>query len=113
MAHRITTAHGEIAWDHFGDGPPVVLVHGRPSRSVLWRNIAPLLADRHSVYALDLLGFDQWEGELGQRLWLRNVRGFDEQDTLTSSRCSTRCRHPPATSEASRTDGCRLRSAPG
>jgi pimeloyl-ACP methyl ester carboxylesterase len=25
--------------------------------------------------------FDQWEGELGHQLWLRNVRGFDEQDT--------------------------------
>jgi len=25
--------------------------------------------------------FDQWEGEQGQQLWLRNVRGFDEQHT--------------------------------
>lgn len=25
--------------------------------------------------------FDQWEGERGHQLWLRNVRGFDEQDT--------------------------------
>ena len=25
--------------------------------------------------------FDQWEGERGHQLWIRNVRGFDEQDT--------------------------------
>ena len=25
--------------------------------------------------------FDQWEGERGHRLWLRNVAGFDEQHT--------------------------------
>ncbi len=25
--------------------------------------------------------FDQWEGEAGHQLWLRNVIGLDEQDT--------------------------------
>ncbi len=43
LTRRSATAHGEIAWDRLGDGPPVVLVHGTPSRSVLWRDVAPLL----------------------------------------------------------------------
>ncbi|MBA3309788.1 MAG: alpha/beta hydrolase [Nocardioidaceae bacterium] len=198
LAQRASLTHGQVAWDVMGDGPPVVLVHGTPSRSVLWRDVAPLLAERFTVYVFDLLGygqsernaeqavsirvhgevlaelvqtwsleapalvghdiggaavlrahllegtgaqsivlvdavvlrpwitattrhlkahldvyrtmpthifrevaaahlrtateqpmgpaafaayFDQWEGEIGQRLWLRNVRGFDEQDT--------------------------------
>lgn len=25
--------------------------------------------------------FEQWEGERGHQLWIRNVRGFDERDT--------------------------------
>lgn len=25
--------------------------------------------------------FDQWEGETGRQMWLRKVRGFNEQDT--------------------------------
>jgi pimeloyl-ACP methyl ester carboxylesterase len=56
LERRAATTHGEIAWDVFGHGPPVVLVHGTPSRSVLWRNIVPVLAERFTVYAFDLLG---------------------------------------------------------
>lgn len=152
VAH--TTRHYRPRRDRLGppgDGPPVVLVHGTPSRSVLWRNVAPALAghdigvatvlrahllegmpackDRprrrgrappvdHSDHpshqgpprrlphhahtrlprgrrstsayrhrAADGAGafaayFDQWEGERGHQLWLRNVCGFDEQDTV-------------------------------
>jgi len=35
LPRRVKTAHGEIAYDVLGDGPPVVLVHGTPGRSVL------------------------------------------------------------------------------
>jgi pimeloyl-ACP methyl ester carboxylesterase len=48
---------GEIAWDRFGDGPPVVLVHGTPSSSFLWRGVVARLSDRFSVYVFDLLGY--------------------------------------------------------
>lgn len=71
LKRRAATTHGEIAWDVHGDGPPVVLTHGTPSRSVLWRNVVPVLADRFAVYAFDLLGFGQSERSADQRLSIR------------------------------------------
>jgi pimeloyl-ACP methyl ester carboxylesterase len=40
-----------------GDGPPVVLIHGLASRGDDWAPLLPALANDHSVYALDLLGY--------------------------------------------------------
>jgi pimeloyl-ACP methyl ester carboxylesterase len=71
LSRRAATAHGEIAWELFGDGPPVVLVHGTPGRSVLWRGIVPLLAQRHAVYVLDLLGFGESERHEDQDVSVR------------------------------------------
>jgi pimeloyl-ACP methyl ester carboxylesterase len=71
LERRATTAHGEIAWEVYGHGPPVVLVHGTPSRSVLWRNVVPVLAERFTVYVFDLLGFGQSERSETQRLSIR------------------------------------------
>ncbi|MFI9025287.1 alpha/beta fold hydrolase [Streptomyces sp. NPDC053560] len=48
---------GEVATGVFGDGPPVVLVHGTPASSYLWRNAVPTLDRHHTVYVWDLLGF--------------------------------------------------------
>ena len=53
----MSLSQGTVAFDVFGDGPPVVLVHGTPSRSCIWRNVAPALAGRHAVYVFDLPGF--------------------------------------------------------
>ena len=38
-----------VAWGVIGDGPPVVLVHGTPFSSQVWRRIAPLAATRRRV----------------------------------------------------------------
>ena len=47
-----------IAWAAVGAGEPVVLIHGTPSSSYIWRNVAPRLAEAgHRVFAFDLLGF--------------------------------------------------------
>src|SRR5215212_2763301 len=46
--------------------PPVVLVHGTPTRSYLWRNIVPALAEHRSVYVYDLLGYGESEKGEGQ-----------------------------------------------
>ena len=53
------TSAGEVACEVFGEGPPVVLVHGTPTRSYLWRNVTPSLTERNSVYVYDLLGFGE------------------------------------------------------
>ena len=40
-----------------GEGDPVILLHGLPSRSYLWRNVIPEIDDNKKVIAIDFLGF--------------------------------------------------------
>lgn len=56
---RHVVVDGErIAYADQGDGSPVVLIHGTPSHSFIWRNVAPAVRDAgHRVLAFDLLGF--------------------------------------------------------
>jgi pimeloyl-ACP methyl ester carboxylesterase len=65
LRQRTRVSGGEIAFDVFGNGPPVVLVHGTPSRSYIWRNVAAALAERHVVHVFDLLGFGDSEKHEG------------------------------------------------
>ncbi len=52
------TFHGDaVRWGAEGEGEPLVLLHGTPFSSVVWRRIAPHLARRRRVYAFDLLGY--------------------------------------------------------
>ncbi len=63
---RVRTEGGEVAYGVYGEGSPVVLVHGTPSRSLIWRGVVPRLAGRHTVYVYDLPGFGEsgrWEGQ--------------------------------------------------
>jgi pimeloyl-ACP methyl ester carboxylesterase len=59
--HRLTETFEwqgrSIAWDRFGDGPPLVLLHGTPWSSNLWRPIADTLACRFTVYLWDMPGY--------------------------------------------------------
>jgi len=57
LGRRATLSRGPVAWDVLGSGPPVVLVHGTPSWSYLWRNVAPALARHFTVYLFDLPGY--------------------------------------------------------
>ena len=57
LRRRLTLSGGEIAYDVLGYGPPLILVHGTPSRSYIWRDVAMRLADRFTLYVYDLLGF--------------------------------------------------------
>ena len=44
--------------DGEGDGRPVVLVHGTPSHSYIWREIIPPLeSESYRLLAFDLLGY--------------------------------------------------------
>ena len=40
-----------------GEGPAVLLLHGFPETHLMWRDIAPLLADRFTVVCADLRGY--------------------------------------------------------
>ena len=66
LGERQGTSVGEVAYEVFGEGPPVVLVHGTPTRSYLWRNIVPALAEHRSVYVYDLLGYGESEKGKGR-----------------------------------------------
>ncbi len=57
LGGRVRTGCGEVAYGVYGEGSPVVLVHGTPSRSRIWRGVVPRLAERHAVYVYDLPGF--------------------------------------------------------
>ena len=63
---RVETGVGGVAYGVFGEGPPMVLVHGTPSRSFLWRGVVGRLAERHAVYVYDLPGFGRSERYEGQ-----------------------------------------------
>lgn len=63
------TPDGTIRWEVFGSGgSPVVLVHGTPYSSFLWRDVAPALSRDHRVYVFDLLGYGQSDKLSGQDL---------------------------------------------
>lgn len=50
-----------VRWGMLGDGPPLVAIHGTPFSSQVWRRVVPHLADRHTVYFFDLVGYGQSE----------------------------------------------------
>src|SRR3984957_16117772 len=41
----------------YGNGAPVLIVHGFPRTSLMWRNVAPQLASNHTVICVDLRGY--------------------------------------------------------
>lgn len=47
----------EIAYRIGGSGPPLLLLHGYPQTSYMWRKVAPALAKRFTVVASDLRGY--------------------------------------------------------
>jgi pimeloyl-ACP methyl ester carboxylesterase len=55
-----------IAWDAFGSGPALVLVHGTPFSSYVWRRVAREASRRWRVHVFDLLGYGQSSMRDGQ-----------------------------------------------
>lgn len=46
-----------VAYRELGEGPPVLLLHGWPTSSYLWRDVMPAIARANRVIAIDLPGF--------------------------------------------------------
>lgn len=78
LGEEFETPGGTMRWRRFGDGDdPVVLVHGTPYSSFLWRDIAPALARTRTVFVFDHLGFGRSEQREGQDLGLAaHARNF-------------------------------------
>ncbi|MEO3810190.1 alpha/beta fold hydrolase [Sphaerisporangium sp. B11E5] len=71
----VPTRFGRVRVYRFGDGdgPPLVLLHGRAATSVMWLPNLAALAERRRVYTLDLLG----EGGLSEQT--APIGGPDDQ----------------------------------
>lgn len=59
-----------------GAGEPVVLIHGFPTSSHLWRDLAPIIPDGHRVVVLDLLGYGRSDPPKGRDL---SIKGHAER----------------------------------
>lgn len=66
--NRAKVAGGELAYHDVGSGPPVLLVHGFPLSSHVWRGLIPALAPVHRVLAPDLLGLGDSDKPVDARL---------------------------------------------
>jgi pimeloyl-ACP methyl ester carboxylesterase len=54
------TLHGQrVSYRTAGSGPPLLLLHGIANSSETWARVAPLLSERFTVIAPDLLGHGQ------------------------------------------------------
>ncbi|GGV61003.1 oxidoreductase [Streptomyces longisporoflavus] len=63
---------GTVRWSALGpgDAPPVVLVHGTPFSSYVWRGVARALCRDHRVYVWDLPGYGTSQMRSGQDVTL-------------------------------------------
>ncbi|MFN2543887.1 MAG: alpha/beta fold hydrolase [Actinomycetota bacterium] len=61
MKRRFSSSGGEIAYIDEGQGPAILLLHGFPTSSFLWREFVPPFAARFRVIAPDLLGYGESE----------------------------------------------------
>ncbi|HRN85527.1 MAG TPA: alpha/beta hydrolase [Hyphomicrobium sp.] len=68
-----------LYYEDQGEGPPVVLVHGLGESTFTWHEIAPRLAERHRVVALDLKGFGRSDKPADE------AYGADDQAALLSA----------------------------
>jgi pimeloyl-ACP methyl ester carboxylesterase len=59
LSEEFETPGGVVRWRALGSGDPVVLVHGTPYSSLLWRDIGAALGLTRRVFVFDLLGFGQ------------------------------------------------------
>jgi haloacetate dehalogenase len=53
----VNAGESAIYIERGGSGPPVLLLHGFPETLMMWRDVAPLLAERFSVVCADLRGY--------------------------------------------------------
>jgi haloacetate dehalogenase len=56
-AAEIKTDDNTIFIRRYGNGSPLLMVHGFPRTSLMWRHVAPHLARNHTVICVDLRGY--------------------------------------------------------
>lgn len=66
LAHAFDFDGQSVRYGVIGAGKPLVLVHGTPFSSQVWRRIAPIAARFRQVFYFDLLGYGLSEQRAGQ-----------------------------------------------
>lgn len=59
LTRRFEWRGRSVAWDQFGSGPALVMCHGTPWSSALWRPYAEAFARDFTVYLWDMPGYGQ------------------------------------------------------
>lgn len=74
-AHSRFVGVGPLTWhvQRLGEGPAVLLLHGTGASTHSWRDVAPLLAERFTVLAVDLPGHGFTRGRLPTGLQLPGI----------------------------------------
>jgi pimeloyl-ACP methyl ester carboxylesterase len=74
--NHATVSGGDLAYHDVGEGPAVLLLHGFPLSSHLWRELIPALAIAHRVIAPDLLGLGESDKPPRAALDIRAQAGY-------------------------------------
>jgi len=74
-----TVGGAAIAINEWGDGPPILFIHGNPDSGNMWEGIAQRLAGERRCLALDLPGFGHSQVPAGYRRTLDGMAEFVEQ----------------------------------
>ncbi len=64
--HKASALGSEMAYVEHGEGDPIVLLHGNPTSSFLWRKVIPELSEMGRCIAPDLIGMGDSEKIGGQ-----------------------------------------------
>jgi len=79
LGRTYASSGGTVRWERLGSGQPVVLLHGTPFSSFVWRDVARALGNRHEVFVWDMLGYGASEKRDGQDVSLATqTRVFEE-----------------------------------
>jgi haloacetate dehalogenase len=68
-----------------GDGPPLLLLHGNPQTHLMWRMVAPRLAEHFTVVAPDLRGYGKTskpESSPDHEAYSKRVMAVDQIDLM-------------------------------
>lgn len=71
LAHSFDFDGQSVRYGVIGAGEPLVLIHGTPFSSQVWRRIAPIVARFRRVFYFDLAGYGMSEQRAGQDVSLR------------------------------------------
>jgi haloacetate dehalogenase len=70
---------------HGGSGPPVLMLHGYPQTHVMWRKVAPRLAERFTLVMPDLRGYgdsDKPPGAPDHSTYCKRAMAMDQVDLM-------------------------------